>query len=182
LSRVRINLSKRLYAAFLLANGFCDHISHRAFSDFLTQSAYSTPDAYVFSLDGMGITIGPKPNSTNVPLDTTIAIDTWRSPTVSDFNLMPEAPIARLTKEKVGLASMLTTFYPAEPLKPATTCNVSVVIMNVPVSWSFATTSEPYHPTSAFYLVTYALWIALSAAIATTLLVGLAIWFRRKRV
>jgi hypothetical protein len=146
-----------------------------------TQSAYSTPDYYVAGVDGMAITIGPKPNSTDVPLDTTITIDALSSATLNDLHMAPEVPIALVTSEVSGPLSYKLTFYPVQLLKPATSYTASVAIRDVPVSWSFTTTSEPYHPTVSFYLATYVLWIAFSTATATTLLVGLAIWYRKKR-
>lgn len=146
-----------------------------------TQSAYSTPDYYVAGVDGMAITIGPKPNSTDVPLGTTITIDALSSATLNDLHMAPEVPIALVTSEVSGPLSYKLTFYSVQLLKPATSYTVSVAIRDVPVSWSFTTTSEPYHPTVSFYLATYVLWIAFSTATATTLLVGLAIWYRKKR-
>jgi hypothetical protein len=89
-------------------------------------------------------------------------------------------PIARVTTEVSGPLTFLNTFYPAQPLKPATTYNVSATIIDVPVSWSFTTTSEPFNPGISFFLATNVLWIALSAAISATSIIGVTIWFRRK--
>jgi hypothetical protein len=177
-----MNLSKKMRAALILAGVFVFTFLTVFLVIFLTQPAHSTPDSYVLEGDGMAITIGPKPNSTDVPLDTTITIDALASAALNDLHLTPEVPIARVTSEVSGPLSYKQTFYPAQLLKPATSYTVSVTIVNVPVSWSFTTTSELYHPTISFYLATYVLWIAFSTATATTLLVGLAIWYRKKRV
>jgi hypothetical protein len=91
-------------------------------------------------------------------------------------------PIAYVTSETSGPLSSLETFYPAQQLKPATTYNVSVTIMGVPVSWSFTTTSESFNPTISFYLATNVLWIALSAAVSAASIAGLAMWYKRKQV
>ena len=148
----------------------------------LTQSAYSIPEHYASGVNGMTITIGPKPNSTDVPLDTTITIDALSAATLNDLHMAPEVPINSVAIEVSGPLSYKQTFYPAQLLKPATSYTVSLTIRNIPVSWSFTTTSELYHPTISFYLATYVLWIAFSTAIATTLLVHLAIWYKKKRV
>lgn len=177
-----MNLSKKMRAALILAVIFVFTFLTVFLVISSTQSAYSTPDSYVLEGDGMAITIGPKPNSTNVSLDTTITIEALASAALNDLHLTPEVPIARITSEVSGPLSYKQTFYPAQLLKPATSYTVSVTIVNVPLSWSFTTTSEPYHPTISFYLTTYVLWIAFSTANATTLLVGLAIWYRKKRV
>lgn len=177
-----MDFSKKLHVASIFVGVFVFTFLTVFLVIFLTQPAHSTPDYYVSEVDGMTITIGPKPNSTDVSLDTTITIDALASAALNDLHLTPEVPIAHVTSEVSGPLSYKQTFYPAQLLKPATSYTVSVTIMNVPLSWSFATTSELYHPTISFYLATYVLWIAFSTATATTLLVGLAIWYRKKRV
>ena len=177
-----MNLSKKLRAALILAAVLMLTFLTVFLAISLTQSAYSTPDRYASGVNGMTITIGPKPNSTAVPLDTTITIDALSSATINDLHMTPEVPISLVATEVSGPLSYQQTFYPAQLLKPATSYTVSVTISDMPVSWSFTTTSEPYHPTISFYLATYALWIAFATAIATISLVGLAIWYRKKRV
>ena len=177
-----MDLSKKLHVALILAPVFVLTFLTLFLVISLTQSAYSTPDNYVSAVDSMDITIGPTPNSTDVPLDITITIDALSAATISDLHMAPEVPIALVTNEVSGPLSYKLTFYPAQRLEPATSYIVSVTIKDMPVSWSFTTTSEPYHPTISFYLATYALWIALSAAAATTSIGGFAIWYRKKRV
>ena len=176
-----MNLSKNMRAALILAAVFVFTFLTVFSVIFLTQSAHSTPDRYVSEFDDVTITIGPKPNSTDVPLDTTITIDALSSAALDDLRLTPEVPISYVGIEVSGPLSYQRTFYPAQLLKPATSYTVSVTIRDTPVSWSFTTTAEPYQPTISFYLATYVLWIAFSAAIATTL-GSLAIWYRKKRV
>jgi hypothetical protein len=177
-----MNLSKKMRAALILAAVFV----YKFLTVFLvissTQSAHSTPDFYVSEADGMTVTIGPKPNATDVPLDTTITIDALSSAALDDLRMAPEVPIASVAIEVSGPMSYKQTFYPAQLLKPATSYTVSVTVRDMPVSWSFTTTSELYYPTISFYLATYVLWIAFATAIATTLLVDLAIWYRKKQV
>jgi hypothetical protein len=146
-----------------------------------TQSAYSTPENYLSEVEGMDINIGPKPNATDVPLDTTITIDAFSSATLNDLQTTPEVPIANVAVEVSGPIAYKQTFYPAQQLEPATTYTVTVTIRDTPVSWSFTTTSEQYQPTISFYLATYAPWIAIATATITTLLSASAIQRRKKK-
>lgn len=177
-----MDLSKKLHVAIILTLFFVLTFLVLFLVISLTQSAHSTPGNYISAVDSMSITIGPAPNATNISLDTTITIDALSATTISNLRMTPQVPIALVTNEVSGPLSYKQTFYPAQPLEPATSYVVSVTIKNIPVSWSFTTTSEPYHPTISFYLATYALWIALSAATATTSSIGFAIWYRKKRI
>ena len=174
-----MNLSKKTRAALILAVVFASTFLAVFLVISLTQSAHSTPDSYASGVEGMTVTIGPKPNSTDVPLDTTITVDALSSAALNDLRIVPEVPIAGVSTEVSGILSYKQTFYPAQLLKPATSYTVSVTVRDVPVSWSFTTTSEAYQPTVSFYLATYVLWIAFAAAVATTSLFGLAV-LRRK--
>jgi hypothetical protein len=177
-----MNLSKKTQAALMLTAIFaCTFIATLLAISF-TQSAYSTPDHYTADVAGMDFNIGPKPNATNVPLDTTITIDALSSAALDDLRLEPEVPIAGVGVEVTGTLSYQRTFYPAQLLKPATSYTVYVTIRDVPVSWSFTTTPEPYQPSISYYLATNALWIALSATTATTALVSLILRYRKKQV
>lgn len=177
-----MDLSKKLHVAIILTLVFVLTFLVLFLVISLTQSAHSTPGNHVSAVDSMSITIGPAPNATNISLDTTITIDALSATTISNLQMTPEVPIALVTNEVSGPLSYKQTFYPAQPLEPATSYVVSVTIKNIPVSWSFTTTSEPYHPTISFYLAMYALWIALSVATATTSSIGFAIWYRKKRI
>lgn len=131
---------------------------------FFTQSAYSTPASYLLTIDDMEIMVGPPPNSTNVPLDTTITVDALASAALDDLQLVPEVPIARVYSVVTGPLTYLNTFYPGQVLKPETRYTVSVTIMRKPVEWSFVTTAEPFEPRVSFYLAGNSLWIALMVA------------------
>jgi hypothetical protein len=146
----------------------------------LSQSSYSTPPAYTLDIDGMGIKVGPPPNSTGIPLDTTIIIDALTSASLADFQMTPQVSIARLDSENSSPLTYLNSFYPSQPLKPATFYTVSVIVMNVPVSWSFTTTAEVLGPGIGFYLATNAFWIALFATVLVTLITGYTLRLRSK--
>jgi hypothetical protein len=176
-----MNLSKKMRAALILAAVFAFTFLTVFLVISSTQSAYSTPDNYLSEFEGMDITIGPKPNATDIPLDTTITIDAFSSAELNDLNTTPEVPIASVTVEVSGPLSYKQTFYPAQLLKPATSYIVSVTIRDTPVSWSFTTTAEPYQPTISFYLATYSPWISLATATTITLLTVSAIWHRNKQ-
>jgi hypothetical protein len=128
----------------------------------------------------MDFSLGPPPNSTNIPLDTTITVEVLASAALNDLHLTPEVPIARVASTTTGPLTYLNVFYPAEMLKPSTSYNVSVTIMNSPVSWVFTTTNEPSKPSTSFYLSTHAFWISLSIAAIATVIADLAFWFGEK--
>ena len=176
-----MNLSKNMRAALILVAVFASTFIIVFLLLFGTQSAYSTPDTSLSAVEGMDITIGPKPNATDIPLDTTITIDTFSAAILNDLHVTPEVSIANVAVEVSGPISYKQTFYPAQLLQPATTYIVSVTIRNEPVSWSFTTTSQPYQPTTSFYLSAYSPWIALVTAIITTTLASSAIWRKKKQ-
>jgi hypothetical protein len=175
-----MNLSKKMRMMLILTAVFAFTFLAVFLVISSTQSAYSTPNTYLSEVKGMDITIGPKPNSTDVPLDTTITIDALSSATVNDLNTTPEISISNIAVEVSGPLSYKQIFYPAQLLKPATSYTVSVAIRDIPISWSFTTTSEPYQPTISFYIATSAPWIALATATIITSLTGLAIWHKKK--
>ena len=63
-----MNLSKKQHTALRLAVVFSASFLIVFLTIFLTQSAYSTPSSYVSVIKGMDITLGPPPNSTDIPL------------------------------------------------------------------------------------------------------------------
>ena len=159
---------------------------------FLTVYLWVTSTDYGYSMPSwglspvsfdIGVSLGPKPNATGVALDTTIRIYTMRDTTVKDLRLTPEVPIAR-TSEEIGYvpAYGMYTFYPAEPLKPATTYDVSVFIMRETVSWSFTTTSEPLQSEISFFIANNVFWVALLVATAGTSVIGVLVWIKRRHV
>jgi len=174
-------LSKKLRFVLLLVAVFSVSFLTGFLAIFISQSAHSTPPNYLSAINGMDIVLGPPPNSKNVPLDTTIIVDALSSAALDDLRLAPEVPISRVDIEVSGPLSYKRTFYPAQPLNPATSYTVSVTIVDVPVSWSFTTTAEPFNPGISFYLSNNVLWISLSGAAFATLIVGLAIWLRKKQ-
>jgi len=177
-----MKLSKQRHMVLLLAVVFTASFLAVFLTVFLTQSAYSMPMQYTLTVDGMAITVGPPPNSTNIPLDTAIIVDTLNTAEVSNLHVTPEVPITRVTSENSGPLSSLKTFYPAQQLKTATSYKVSATIRDVPVSWSFTTTSEPFKPGISFYMATNVVWIALASALSATSIVGFIMWRKRKQV
>ena len=175
-----MNNSNKAYLASRLAVVFATSFLTVFLVIFLTQSAYSTPPGYVSITNDMDITLGPPPNATDVPLDTTITVDALASASLNDLHLTPEVSIASRYSQASSSLTYLNTFYPAEPLEPATSYTVSVTVLNEPVSWSFTTTSKPFSPSISYILATNELWISMSAAISATLVAGFAIWLRKK--
>jgi len=147
-----------------------------------TQSAYSTPFSSLAFADGMDITVGPAPNATNVPLDSAITVDALASASLSDLHLTPDLSIASTTSTTSGPLTYKTTFYPTEPLKPATTYTVSVTVINTSTSWSFTTQTGPFQPSTGYLLAKNAIWISIAVAAAATGIVALILWLKGKKV
>ncbi len=176
-----MNLSKRQSTIFLLVLVFLVSFLIIFLPIILTQSAYSTPNSYSSIINGMAITLGPPPNSTNIALDTKIIVDALASASLDDLHASPEVNFASVSSETTGPLTYQTTFYPDKPLDPATTYTISVTIMETAVSWSFTTTTESFHPGTSYYLSTNGLWIALGVAASATIIIGFASWFKRKQ-
>jgi nitrate reductase gamma subunit len=171
----RVQLFLRLVLVFLVSFAIV------FLAIFSTQSAYSKPSSYIWVTGGMDITLGPPPNSTNIPLDTTITVDALASASYNDLHVNPQIDFASVTSETTGPLTYRTTFYPDKLLKPTTSYHISVTIMNAPISWSFTTTNEPFNPRISYYLATNVSWISLSAAAAITVIAGLALLLRRRK-
>jgi hypothetical protein len=176
-----MNLDKRLHIATLLAAVFSVSFATMFSAVLLTQPTHSTPAHYVLTIDGMEITLGPPPNSTEVPIDTTITIDALASAALNDLHITPDVLIARVYSEVTGPLTYLNTFYPAHLLKPATEYNVSVTILGRPVSWTFETSTKPFSSEINLYLATNVSWIALATAILATSFAGFVIWIKRTK-
>jgi hypothetical protein len=174
-----MNLLKKLQAALPLIAVFSAIFITLLLTILFTQAANSTPSQYVFEHNGMEIKLGPPPNSTDIPLDTTITIDALATATITGFHVTPEVPMTRSHSETTGPLNYLYTYYPAQPLKPATTYTVSATISDAFVLWSFATTAEPFKPSLSYLLATNALWIALATATSATAIVVLAMRWRK---
>lgn len=136
-----------------------------------TQNAHSNPvisseEAYINQTHiQVAIGLGPPPNSTNIPHDSAIKIFQLRTLKIENLTMTPNTQILARTDEPKGMASRVTTFYPAIPLKAATTYNISAIISDYPYSWTFTTSSYQFNPSISYYLATYAFWIALTPAI-----------------
>jgi hypothetical protein len=82
-----------------------------------TQSAYSTPNTILVTIHvdnpqdpGVAVRVGPIPNSTNIPLNTTIEVFQPRYATLENLHLTPEEAIASRIDKHQGLASRTSTF------------------------------------------------------------------------
>ncbi len=175
-----MNLSKNQYIVVRLALVFSATFFVAFLTIDLTQSAYSTPSSYAISINGMDFSVGPPPNSTEVSLDTTITVEALASASLNDLQVIPKVNFASVTSESTGPLTYRTTFHPDKLLETATSYNVSVTVMTLPVQWSFTTTSKPFQPGTTYYLATNIVLIALSAAAFATIIAGLLLWLKRK--
>ena len=147
------------------------------FSIQITQSAYSNPSKNILTINGMTITLGPAPNSTNVRLDTKITIDTLSSVSVNNPKFTPEIEISHESIYVSGPLTYEKSFYPSQFLKSGTSYQVSVTITDILVSWRFSTTSEPFNPGLEYFLATNTIPIAFIIASLVTIIVGF--WLSR---
>jgi hypothetical protein len=175
-----VNLPENLRRVLILALVFSAVFLAVFLTILATQSAYSMPMSQAVTInDGLDFNLGPPPNATKVPLDTAITVDALATAALNDLQVTPHVSIARVTSTTTGPLTYVSVFYPAELLKPSTMYNVSVTVMNSPVSWIFTTTNEPFTPSMSVYIATNVVSISLSTAAAATVVAGLAIWFRR---
>lgn len=177
-----MKFSKKLRLALILISVFSVSFPTVYFAIFFNELGYSTPSNYLSSIGSMSIGLGPPPNSTDIPLNTVITVDAVASAALNDLHLIPEVPIARVYSEASSSLTYLNIFYPAQLLEPATKYNVSVTILDVPVSWIFITTSKSFSPGIKFYLATNVVWISLMVAALATVVVGFAVWSRYRQV
>jgi len=174
-----VNISKKLRLALLLVALFSISFLAVLLTISLLQSAHSKPPTSILDINGMKITVGPPPNSTNIALDTTISIDALASAILNNFQISPEVLIDHQYSETSGPLTYITTFYPSQPLKTSTSYTVSVKIINTPISWSFRTTSENFNPEIGFYLLNNVFLIALLIAASVTSIVIIVVWLKK---
>jgi hypothetical protein len=133
------------------------------------------------SNNGIAVSVGPVNNAADVPLETAIVVTTFRNPAVSNLKLTPETSI----KNVVNVPDLQgeTTFYLNEPLKPATTYNVSVLVGDETITWSFITTSQPLTLQTQISnaIATYSLVFSLLIAAIVTLFASIIITKRKSR-
>jgi len=98
---------------------------------------------------------------------------------VGELHLSPEVPIERRVDEHIPVASKCTTFYFSEPLKPATTYNVTLFFGDEPISWNFTTTAEPYYP--RYEPMPSALGISIIAIVSATITFGVGAKVLKKK-
>ena len=150
------------------------------FSIMLTQSAYSTPPKSLLQIGEISVSVGPQPNSINVPLDTVIIIDTVASAQIEDLNITPKIPILYETSSTSGSITYENVFYPKNFLQPNTIYEVSAKIFNNPISWTFTSTSEAFQPKIGHQLTENVILISFLMAIIAFSVFILIIWYRNR--
>lgn len=150
------------------------------FSIILTQSAYSIPSKGLLQIGEISISVGPEPNSINIPLDTVVIIDTVASAQIEDLNIRPEIPILYETNAISGSITYENVFYPKDPLQPSRIYEVSATIFDNPVYWIFTTTSETFQPTIGHQLIKNLILISYLIAIIALVVFSLIIWYKNK--
>ncbi|MCW4045276.1 MAG: Ig-like domain-containing protein [Candidatus Bathyarchaeota archaeon] len=152
-------------------------------SPYFNERAYSFPETFwSFDIELLGGNqIGPALNATDVPLDTAVFIDLMRADHLErmQLHMSPEAPIQRQIN-KYFLAGGSATFVFAEPLKPDTTYNVTIIWGSFSITWNFTTTAESFYPRYEATPNQLGQLLTLGAATVTTCFVGVAVWKRKK--
>ena len=169
--------NKRLFFIFIVI--FAISFSTLFLLISITQSAYSIPSQTTIMVNQMSITLGPAPNSTNIPLETAITVDTIASASLNDLIIIPDEKFDHITSYATGPITYETRYYPAQPLKPATSYNMSITIFDNPVTWTFTTTSQPFTPEINYYLAKNNVLIILLTATIITSISGFFIWLRK---
>jgi hypothetical protein len=146
----------------------------------LTQSAYSTPSKGLLQIGDISVSVGPEPNSSNIPLDTVIIIDTVASAQIENLNITPEILIQYETSAISGSITYEIIFYPKEPLQPNRNYEVSATIFENPVSWSFATTSETFQPSIGYQLIKNVILISSLIAVVVLVCFSLIIGYKKR--
>ncbi len=102
--------------------------------------ASPTPTLSLIELPYGGLNPNPTPNSTNVPLNTTISLYFTRPPSICDLNITPNVPIKERIFENDGFSGTYV-FYLAEQLQPQTTYTVTI-------TYGQETAPEGFKPTT----------------------------------
>lgn len=141
----------------------------------IPESNWSSQEIYLY---GIGNHIGPPLNATDVPLDTVVYISFMRTQKVSQLQISPEAPILREEFEASYPASGAYIWHFAEPLKPATTYNATIIWHDIPITWNFTTTDKPFQPRYETFPNQQGQVIAVSTAFVSSILTVPLIWKR----
>jgi hypothetical protein len=146
---------------------------------------YSIPESHWGSelIEGIGNHIGPPLNATDVPLDTVVFLSLMRTSKseVLQLFMSPEVVVLRQVFEFSFPASGAFIWYFAEPLKPATTYNATIIWHDIPVTWNFTTTDKPFSPRYEAFPNQFGQQIAVLAAVSTTIVAGLLIYFKIRK-
>ena len=130
------------------------------------------------------LSIGPAAGTRNVARNTVLVINEPRPVRVENITFNPPAAIAERLDEPFPVASAKITVFPAELLEPNTTYNITAIIGNELVWWSFTTGTEPQQQLNTVNTSTQtAMWYALAVATITTSVIAgcIALFLRHKR-
>jgi hypothetical protein len=153
-------------------------------SEYQSRRVYSTPQGgspLEQSWESQLVTVGPSPNSSNVPRDTLIWINGARPVKVENVTLTPYVSIANETNNiyLIGGSTSVFDIYPAVLLQSNTTYVIAATIAGTTSSWNFTTSMDPTQLVFTRVLTTSyfsrnAYWISLIPATLATSLAALA--------
>lgn len=175
---MKISKKLQLIMGFIIV--FLASFSGTYFSIMLTQSAYSVPSEGLLQIGETSVSVGPQPNSINIPLDTVIIIDTVASARIEDLDIIPKISILYETSSSSGSITYENVFYPKDPLQPSTIYEVSATIFDIPISWTFTTVSEVFKPAIGYHLIKNVLLISCLIAIIVLVVFSFIIWNKNR--
>ena len=132
----------------------------------------------------------PAPNSTNVPLNTTISISFGRPPSICELNITPNVPIKERIFESEGFGGTYI-FYLSEQLQPQTTYTVTITFGQETASegfaptttrtWTFTTGMPTPIADRGFETEDYTITIIIYTSIAIVIAVAALVYFKKRR-
>ena len=154
------------------------------------QNPSPTPTPSLIELPYATGNFSPNPNSTNVPLNTTISISFSRPPSICDLNITPNVPIKERIFKAEGFGGTYI-FHLSEQLQPQTTYTVTITFGQENASEGFAPTSTrtwnfttgmpiPIADTE-FHTEIYTPAIIICTSIAVVVALAVLFYFKKRR-
>lgn len=153
-------------------------------------STSPTPTPSLIELPYAAGNFSPTPNSTNVPLNTTISISFGRPPSICDLNITPNVPIKERIFKAEGFGGTYI-FHLAEQLQSQTTYTVTITFGQenasegfAPTSirtWAFTTGAPIPIADTEFQTEIYTPAIIICTSIAVVVALAVLFYFKKRR-
>ena len=156
-----------------------------------TTNLNSRPTPSLIELPYAAGNFSPTPNSTNVPLNTTISITFGRPPSICDLNITPNVPIKERVFKVEGFGGTYI-FHLAEQLQSQTTYTATITFGQENASEGFAPTStrawnfttqqstlEPSPTSDNLQVEDFTPMIIIIGLVAIAVAVGVLVYFKK---